>query len=521
MPEQIFQQKIYPYDGQQDSTRNPVLISPSDIVDSDNIIYTTYSTKKLRPGISDAFESRPSGNRKILNAIDFWRLGEHRLVYYDGESIYSVDDNGVRDRISGAFVLPSDETISFVQFQGLLIIFLGGNTVGPFRWDMTGEMELLGANIPFAPFGRVFLNKLIIPDPDNSGRILHSETGDPTSFSGGDAGSIDLDVNDGLSDITAIFPPYYGSLYISKRFSIYKITPQYFDVDVLIYTQEKVSEGVGSNSHNGVCAVESSIIFPSDRGVHELILRDKIVTIQTQFLSATIQPKWRSDVNFARSQYMNSVYDLDTNCWLIAFPALGRNFNSDIWGLSIQAGKWFRWRDYNHSAICRYIDTDTDKLRTFVGSNDGDFGLIDSEIHSDYGDKYGATIESGIICPTSPDERFVFKHISPIFVPQDTGKFIVDFTVDGNLVNEFEIDQDLESHDLGGELAEDELGDLLLGGLPNVKLKKLSVDGIGSFYSFFIEYVPGQDSTIDDDFELLGILIDVDRVDKTTGELVG
>jgi len=41
MPEALLQQKIYPYDGAYDATKHPLLISPKDVVDSQNIIYTT------------------------------------------------------------------------------------------------------------------------------------------------------------------------------------------------------------------------------------------------------------------------------------------------------------------------------------------------------------------------------------------------------------------------------------------------------------------------------------------------
>ena len=123
MPETTLQQKIYPWDGAFDATKNPLLIAPKDVVDSNNIVYTTYSTKKKRPGTSSLFETRIPGNAPFLGAIDFWRLGSQRLVVYNGLEIYSINPNsGAIDNISTGVTIPRYESISFKAFLGLLII---------------------------------------------------------------------------------------------------------------------------------------------------------------------------------------------------------------------------------------------------------------------------------------------------------------------------------------------------------------------------------------------------------------
>src|SRR3990167_2038784 len=163
MPEALLQQKIYPYDGQQDSTRHPLLIDPKDVVDSDNIIYTTYSTKKKRPGVSPAFIVRPAGNQPIMGGVDFWRLGVQKIVFYQDGRIKTSNSLGQVEDITGSFILPKDETVTFVTFQGFLAIFFSGGTVSPKAYIGSGVIFELGAGIPNAPFGRVWLNKLWIP----------------------------------------------------------------------------------------------------------------------------------------------------------------------------------------------------------------------------------------------------------------------------------------------------------------------------------------------------------------------
>lgn len=517
MPENVLQQRLYPYDGSQDSTRHPILISPTDITDSDNIIYTTYSTKKKRPGISEAWDTRPPGNLNIIGGVDYWRLGTQYVVYYDGYSLYAVSSSGVWTSISSGIPLPVNETVSFTRYNGLLITFFGGAATPPKKWTQTGVVSNLGTDVPYAAFGRVWLNRLWVPDPSVPGRVAYSRTGDPTAFTGGDSGTIDLDVSDGDPDgITAIFPPFFGGLYVAKRLSIYKIEPVILSDGSIIFSQVKILDGIGCNSHNAVVAVESNIIFTSDRGIHLFQSTDKISGVETQFLSASIQPDWVGGVNFRRAKYMQAVYDTELNSYILIFPRAGRNYPTDVWGYSLAANKWYRWRDYNQTAIFRYIDFNNKKAKTMIGSNSGDFGFIDTSTNKDYGNQYSIYIESGIISPISPDEQFTFESITPIFVPQSSGEFTLKYKIDGRVVDTLTFDMTDDS--LGDPLGEFILGESYLGGVPNVKVDKRNIGGNGMFYQLIISHKATGSN--DEGFELLGILTDIDNVSKATGVTV-
>lgn len=522
MAEALPQQKLFPYDGQQDSTRHPLLISPTDIVDSDNIIYTTYSTKKKRPGITELFDSRPSGSSAIVSGVDFHRSGSQRIVVFDGTTLRAMTTDGVESNITGNFTLPTDEMCSFEKFSGYLMAFFSGGATVPKGWTMSGSIADISATIPNAPFGRVFLNSLWVPDPSVPGRLLKSQTGSATAFTGGDSETIDLDVNDGDPDgITAIFPPFFGNLYVSKRLAIYKISPVMLSDGSIAYSVAKIIDGLGCNAHNAAIMVESYIMFTSDRGIHALSSSDKISGVDTQFLSASIQPKWVSDTNFKRAKFMQAVYDVELNSYLLIFPAVSKNVPSDVWGYSIAANKWYRWRDYNQTAIFRYIDFNNKKLKTVVGSRAGDIGFIDTSVKKDYGVNYSLYIESGIIAPSgSPNDRYSFNSISPIFVPQNIGTFDLTYKIDGRTIATEEFS--LTSESLGDELGDTFVtGESVLGGLPQVKMDTRNIGGYGSFYSLLFEHEATEtsDDTFVEDFELLGALVDVSPVQKNTGEV--
>lgn len=515
----ILQQTLIPYDGSQDSTKHPVLISPKDIVDSDNIVYTTYSTKKKRPGIKQAFDIRPPGNRKILGGVDYWRLGVQKVVVYDGKNIRAIDPStGKEDNINGSTPIPVDESVTFVKFYGYLIIFFGGGNTPPQAWTGSGKLVDLSSSAPNGSWGVVFLNSLWIPDPDVPGRINKSNTNDPTDFITGDAGTLDLDINDGdPSGLTAGFPPFNGNLYVTKRFAVYKIKPNLVSGSI-IYSIEKISSGdIGCIAHNAAISVENSIIFPSDRGFHVLNSSDKISGIDTNFLSVNIQPDWVNDTNFSRAKYMQAAYDTELNAYLIIFPRASRLYPSDVWGFSLVAKQWFPWKDFSHTSMFRYVDTINQRKRTMVGSSLGDIGYLDTSVNTDYGEHFNIYIRSGIINPAQkPDEEFTFETFGALFVPQISGKFTVTMKIDGQVANEIEFD-----------MTSDEDGKLLgvdwtlavdpLGGIPQVIFDKQNIEGLGTFYELIITHEPDSNASEEEGFELLGITTDVVPLKKGTG----
>lgn len=520
MPETILQQKIFPYDGAFDASRHPLLISPKDVVDSDNLVYTTYSTKKKRPGISEALDVRIPGNRRILSGIDFWRLGQQWVVIYNGKDIiaYSTATNTF-EVISQEFQVPIDEVVHFTTFQGLLIVTFEDGVTPPKAWIGSGQLTDLHATAPIAPFARVWLNKLWMPDPTVPGRLLHSSTG-TVSFTGGDAGALDLDPNDGDPDgISAIFPPFFKSLYVTKRFSTYQISVLNFGTQI-VFSPKKISDGVGCISHGAVAAGPGNIFFPSDEGVHYFVATDKVSEIDSEDFSIPIQPLWEEETNFKRARYMRGVYDKTLKSYLLVFASESTLYSNDAWGYSLVAKKWYRWKNYNQTCLFRYVDKTSKKLRTMVGSKNGNLGYIDSKVTTDYGKPYDVSLQSGIICPGgSPNDEFNFATFAPIFKPQLSGKFTITYKINGEFIETLEFDHEalFEGNELGEEF---KLGVSPLGGIPQLVCDQRTMKGVGMMYEFIIECKGVGDNN--DGFELLGLLVGVDRAGtQITGRTVG
>jgi hypothetical protein len=184
--------------------------------------------------------------------------------------------------------------------------------------------------------------------------------------------------------------------------------------------------------------------------------------------------------------------------------------------------KLYRWRHYNQTALAEYIDFRTGELRTAVGSFTGDVGFIDQSKHTDYGKRYPLIIQSGIVAPTgSPDDRYRFQFLAPIFVPQVAGTFTITYFIDGRPIETQSFS--MTSEELGDPLGVDfRLALSRLGGLPQFKLEKRTINGYGMTYQLLIQFDPQDTEDPAVDFELLGILMDVDQMStKTVGTTVG
>ena len=100
-------------------------------------------------------------------------------------------------------------------------------------------------------------------------------------------------MSDGDPDgITAIFPHFFCSLCVAKRYSIYKITTIVDSLGNTNYSVAKISDGNGCISHKAAIAVEDVIIFTSDQGWHVLRNMNNIHGVETYFLSLQIQQNW-------------------------------------------------------------------------------------------------------------------------------------------------------------------------------------------------------------------------------------
>jgi hypothetical protein len=501
-----FQTQLLPYDGEQNSTRNPLLLDPKDVVLAENVIYTDDSTKRLRPGLKKAFESKPWGNTKIISQIQYHTFDKGwRLVCYDGLKIFSLDENLNYDVLQSSIDIPLNTNVVFEVFFGVLCIFFGDKITYPLKWTMTGAMTQLHSTAPVCTLGRVFQNRLWVDDVSVPGRVLYTGV-NSLDFSSG--GEVDCDPFDGDPDgIRAIHPPLFGSFYVSKRLSTYKIAFQFDGTDIFYYSV-KLSNSIGCVSHSASVASEGAIFFPSDKGIHVLDQSDKISGIETQFLSDPIRKNYINTVNFERSEYMRGFWDTELNSYVLLFPSVGSEYSNEAFGFSAKAGKWYYWPLFNHTSACTFIDSnDSKKRKTLLATNNGNFGFFDFTINSDYGVRNRFRIVSSILLPTGNVKGYqVLEYITLVCQNIIDGKIKLTSLIDGRFSEEIFFDM---TDKVPAKISESfKIGSSAIGGITPYMHNTQKAKGSGRSFQFVLDWEP--DQSLDETAvpEILGVILD-------------
>lgn len=515
------QHKIYPYSGSQNSTVHPVLLDAKDVTFSDNIIYTLSSTKKIRPGLSSYFDNqKPSGSSPILKGkeFNFWDSTNNRIttrfVYFQNGEVKAINpENQIIQTIASG--LSDAYPVVIEVFFGLLILFIGDGQTIPLKWNGIGLMSnLYSDGSTYTPRrGRKFMNRLWIDDPEIPGRIYGSKTNDPTDFTDSDAKTIDLNVNDGDPDgITAFMPPKDKVMYIGKRHSLFSLTPQYVGSNLEFVPNEISTDAdIGCISHNGCVSAGGNVFFPSERGYHKLISSDVIIGIDTQFTSAKIQNDWTNEVGSFNSQFINACYSPKHNSIFILYPQSQDQYANSLFGYSLTTNDWYSWYNFNQVDVARITNFNTKKRETVFMSFEGDIGLLDDDVTTDYGQKYTMKIKSGTIVPTRfPDSKYSFKYVDFIFKPSSSGSFTFYFRVNGRLIDSYEIP--ITSPEGTSVLGEEFLLALSnLGGVNNTQIYTQKLKGDGIFYDFLITFTPDSDS---ERLEIIGLNVDAEPIQR-------
>jgi len=524
MAEKLASHKIYPYSGSQNSTVHPALLDASDIVYSDNIIYTLSNTKKIRPGLVKSFNSqKPTGSEAILSGIDFnfWSSTDNRIKNYfvyaqKSGDVIAFDKTTQTHRVikSGINV---NFPIVFETFYGLLVMCVGDRETIPQKWNGTTPLmsDLFSDGSTYkSTICRKFLNKLWIDDPTVPGRAIGSVTNDPTDFSGAGSETIDFNVNDGDPvGLTAFLPPKDKVMYVGKWNSLYSLTPTYVG-STLVFVPNEISTNadIGVVSHNGCTSAGGSLYFPSQRGYHRLITSDVIIGLDTQFASAKIQADWTREVSMQYAGFISACYSVEHNSIFVLYPRDEDVEANHLFGYSLISQDWYSWYNFNQSFVVTCMDATTRKNKATFLSRDGDIGVLDDDYVSDYGKFYTMKIKAGVITPNGiPEASYEFKFANFVFTPSSSGTMSFAMLIDGKHLNykTIPISPTNSTYDTTqyGELGENFiLGLMNLGGVPSVYLYPQELKGSGTFYTFLIQFTPTSNS---ESLEILGILVDV------------
>lgn len=366
---------------------------------ADDIIYGLDGSKSKRPGFQYHDAEVISGTPMLIAGFDYWAnvnaVKSQRIVCWDNNSTSKCwvqpGAGGTWSELtkhSTATAPTNLKRVSFEVFQDDLIMGItDDSTLGrtPLKWNrQTGtEYETLGGNPPPVKFLRKFQGRLWgAGDPSRPDRLYYSSPGNHQEWQGtGDSAYLDINPGDGdVSGITAIFPPFRGSLIVAKQNSLYRIS----GTKPTDYAIEQITEGVGCISHNSAVAVDlDDIYFASERGFHSLVVTQKFGDFEGTFLSSSVQKDWNL-LDKLHYPYIQGIWIPSINSVLWNVSVNGDKMDH-IWGYDVRYKAWYKWFGTEPTCVFRVEDATTKIKKIYFGSDDGRLTRAQNEgVYRDY-----------------------------------------------------------------------------------------------------------------------------------------
>ena len=318
----------------------------------------------------------------VQGLYDFWLQGtagsetQNYITYAGTQLLNSTNLSGTWAAIKTG--LEADKEPCFETFTAR-VIWASTSTVDvPQRWDgAAAATSILGATAPNFAFHVKHKNLLWASGvASNPSRLYYSDTLDPTVWSGGVAGSIDIDPDDG-DRITAI-SSHKNELIVHKgpnRLSVHRITgssPSGSDA----FARVPFVTGVGAINHNGVFRINDDLVFPSPRGLHSMAATAAFGDYVEAFLARPILSFYQDGLN----------HNVLNTCWGANYQSRGQA----IWSFALasgstknvyfvydyrfQPGRWSSWgvnSPYVNGNCLAVMQSTGRKHRLFAGTTGG------------------------------------------------------------------------------------------------------------------------------------------------------
>jgi len=266
----------------------------------------------------------------------------------------------------------------FETFDAFMIWASTSTVDVPQRWDgSAGTTSNLGATAPNFAFHVKHKNLLFAAGVATTpSRLYFSDTLDPTVWSGGGSGSIDIDPDDG-DRITGIVS-HKNELIVFKgpnRLSVHRITGSAASGSDA-FARVPFVTGVGSINQNGLFRINDDIVFPSPRGIHSLAATAAFGDYVEAFLARPILSHYQDSLN----------HTVLNTCWGVNYQAKGQA----LWSFApsgstsksvviaydyrFQPGRWASWginTPYVNANCLAVMQILGRKHRLFAGTTGG------------------------------------------------------------------------------------------------------------------------------------------------------
>ena len=327
----------------------------------------------------------------VHGLYDYWKQGTsgsetQAIVLYAGTKYLKLDPTtGVITSLKTG--LENNKQPCFEVFKDSIIITTTSTVDAPQTWDQSAaSTSALGGSPPKFSIMAKHKNRIFAAGvATNGSRLYYSATLDATRWSGLDAGSIDIDPDDG-DRITGL-ASHKNELLVFKgpnKLSIHRITgsaPTGSDA----FARVPYVSGLGSLNHNGIFRVNDDLVFPSPRGFHSLAATAAYGNYIEAFLSRPILSYYQDSLSHAMG-------GLDANwganyqgrglaIWIV--PSSGTTKDTYLaYDYRFQPGRWSRWTGYQNASSLAIVQDTNRRHRLYAGATDGWVRTLDQNSRS-------------------------------------------------------------------------------------------------------------------------------------------
>ena len=492
---------VFPAEKGWISSRDVTILEPDTLTRAEDIVFETSGERKKRGGQARVNSTQLTGATYVRYVRDFWLTSgtQKRIACHNG-TVLKEDLDGTWDAITGSVYPAAGEIVSTEVFNDLLIILSSGEITAQ-KWDgAAATTSNLGGTPPAGKIVKKHQNRIwIAGDTSAKHRLYYSQAFDPEVWSGPGTGSLDIDPGDGDPDgITAIFPSFFGELFVAKRTKLYKISGSSPSGD-FAFRIEQVSDSIGCIAHNSVVATQDDVIFCSDRGVHSLKATANFGNVEATFISAPIHDFWHG-LKRANLKKLHAVFYPRINSYLLGLTTTSSSENNEIIGFNIVTGGWFRWTGYDCVSMATVLNPVSNDFELWTGGQNGYVNRYLPATLNDFGTAISADFKTPVIYPDrDPDKVWGFKSLSVIFKPKGNYNFTVKYKIDNQTEQTATINQVGTGALLGDNFT---LGTSVLGTTDVSQPVELQLEGYGKGIVFnFVQ------NGINEDIEILGYVL--------------
>lgn len=480
--------KQFPWMPGLDTTNDVTLLSPEDAVASDHIVLGQKGNAQQRPGISYNWDNGTSVARTFLIGGTQFYWGstaprtDSRVAVDSKGNIYAYTAGGARTLLAAAGAFWTNPTRAcFAVLNNILVMAADGSTNYPLQWDGT-TLQLLQGTPPNFSIVREWTGRLWTDDKDDPDLLNYSPPYDPNTWNGvGDSGGLYVGTGDGDAlGISAIFPPFQGTLFVAKQGRMYNVSGDNpYDYDITT-----VSNGIGCQSHNAVVAVDQDdVLFISRRGIHSLVATINYGNFAATYVSQKIQKSFVNNWPKNRLFAAQGAYipEINSVAFAVTDTTTGSGTNRSLWFYNIQFKKWYTWQ--NVQCSCLFAAIDTDQTRLYLGQEDSRLAqTFNSQIFDILEDASHAAIPvnimTGVVYVDNAQETIkAFKLLGLAITITGNSNISVNVFIDNFQVQTFNYSDLVAGALLGVNFV---LGQSRLGGQEKLAPSWQPMDGFGS-----------------------------------------